>query len=135
MTISLENRSGVVFWSKPYHDYTNKEDNFQSEVKFKNGVFELSDLRMHKKKATRHSYLADGSPSPYITDYDFRVEVLPMNEILKLELDNNKTIKAGSFVTGPHGTQYDFTWDASEAPNHMHNFTLEWSKAEPRFNM
>jgi hypothetical protein len=135
MTISLENRSGMVIWNKPYRDNTNEDNNFQSEVRFKDGAFEISDLRMHKKDATRYSYLADGSPAPYITAYDFRVEVLPLNETLKLELDNNRAIKAGSFVTGPHGTQYDFTWDASEAPNHMHNFTLEWAKAEPRFNL
>lgn len=135
MTISLEDRSGVVIWSKPYRDNTNEDNNFQSEVKFKDGAFEISDLRMHKKEATRYSYLADGSPAPYITDYDFRVEALPLNDTLKLELDNNKTIKAGTFTTGPHGTQYDFTWDASEAPNHMHNFTLQWEKAEPRFKL
>lgn len=135
MTISLENRSGMVIWAKPNQDNTNKDNNFQSEVLFKDGVFIISDLRMHKKDATRHSYLAHGSPAPYITDYDFRVEPLPLNDTLKLELDNNRAIKAGTIVTGPHGTQYDFTWDASEAPNHMHNFTLEWAKAEPRFKL
>jgi hypothetical protein len=135
MTISLENRSGMVIWAKPYLDNTNKENNFQSEVKFKDAVFDISDLRMHKKSATRHSYLADGSPGPYIVDYDFRVEVLSTNKILKLELDNDRAIKAGTYVTGPHGTQYDFTWDASEAPNHMHNFTLQWDKVEPRFKL
>ena len=135
ITISLENRSGIVIWAKPNQDNTNKDNNFQSEVRFKDGVFEISNLRMHKKDATRYSYLADGSPGPYIIDYDFRVEVLPLNETLPLELDNNRAIKAGTYITGPHGTQYDFTWDASEAPNHMHNFTLEWSKAEPRFNL
>ena len=135
MTISLEDRSGMVIWSKPNYDNTNKDNNFQSEVQFKDGAFEISNLRMHKKKATSYSYLADGSPAPYVTDYDFRVQVLPLNDILKLELDNNKAIKAGTYITGPHSTQYDFTWDASEAPNHMHNFTLEWSKAEPRFNL
>ena len=134
MTISLENRSGIVLWAKPNQDNTNATHNFQSEVLFKDGVFDISDLRMHKKNATRHSYLADGSPGPYITDYDFRVEVLQPDKPFKLELDNNRAIKAGTYTTGPHGTQYDFTWDASEAPNHMHNFTLEWSKAEPRFN-
>lgn len=133
MTISLEDRSGLVFWSKPYRDHTNEENNFQSEVKFKNGAFEISDLRMHKKKATLHSFLADGSPAPYITNYDFRVVVLPMNHILKLELDNSKSIKAGEFKTGPHGTQYDFSWNAGQA--HMFNYTLQWEKAEPRFKM
>ncbi|MEJ0105278.1 MAG: hypothetical protein WDO19_23165 [Bacteroidota bacterium] len=135
MTISLEDRSGMVIWSKPYLDNTNEENNFQSEVLFKDGAFEISDLRMHKKDATRYSYLADGSPAPYTTDYDFRVQVLPLNKILKLELDNNRAIKAGTYTTGPHSTQYDFTWDADEAPNHMHNFTLEWEKVEPRFNL
>ena len=135
MTISLEDRSGMVIWSKPYLDNTNKETNFQSNVTFKNGAFVISDLRMHKLDATRYSYLADGSPAPYITDYDFRVEVLPLNETLTLELDDNRAIKAGNYITGPHGTQYDFTWDASEAPNHMHNFTLEWEKTNPRFNL
>ncbi len=131
--ITLEDRSGIVIWEKPYHDNTNAANNFQSEVVFKDGAFELSGLRMHKLNATRIFNLADGSPAPFISNYDFRVEVLPMNEVLQLELDNNKAIKAGTFVTGPHGTQYDFTWDASEAPNHMHNFTLEWAKAEARF--
>ncbi len=135
MTISLEDRSGVVFWSKPNHDYTNEETNFQSEVKFKDGKFEITDLRMHKKAATRISSLADGSPAPFITDYDFRVQVLPMNEILNLQLDAGHAIEAGTYITGPHGTQYDFTWDANEAPNHMHNFTLEWEKVEPRFHL
>ena len=135
MTISLENRSGMVIWSKPYLDNTNAANNFQSEVKFKDGAFEISDLRMHKKDATRNSFLADGSPAPFIINYDFRVQVLPLNEILKLELDNDRAIKAGSYITGPHGTQYDFTWDANEAPNHMHNYTLEWSKTEPRFKL
>ena len=135
MTISLENRSGMVIWNKPYLDNTNEENNFQSEVLFKDGAFEISDLRMHKKAATSYSYLADGAPAPYVTDYDFRVQVLPLNKVSKLELDNNRAIKAGTYSTGPHSTQYDFTWDASEAPNHMHNFTLEWSKAEPRFNL
>ena len=135
MTISLENHSGTVIWSKPYEDNTNKDNNFQSKVKFKDGIFEISDLRMHKKNATRHSYLADGSPAPFIVNYDFRVEVLPLSDILKLELDNTRSIKAGTYTTGPHGTQYDFTWDAAEAPNHMHNFTLEWGKVEPRFKM
>jgi hypothetical protein len=135
MTISLENRSGMVTWAKPNDDNTNKDNNFQSKLLFKNGLFKLTDLRMHKKQATRHSYLAHGSPAPYITDYDFRVEVLPTNDTLKLELDNNRAIKAGSFVTGPHGTQYDFSWDASEASNHMHNYRLEWVKTEPRFKM
>lgn len=131
--ITLEDRSGMVIWGKPYQDNTNEENNFQSEVKFKDGVFELSGLRMHKLNATRISNLADGSPAPFVSNYDFRVEVLPMNEVLKLELDNNKAIKPGTLVTGPHGTQYDFTWDASEAPNHMHHFTLQWTKANPRF--
>jgi hypothetical protein len=135
MTISLENRSGMVIWAKPNQDNTNKDNNFQSEVLFKDGIFHISDLRMHKLKATRHSYLAHGSPAPYITDYDFRVEVLEAAKPLKLELDNNRAIKAGTYITGPHGTQYDFTWDASEAPAHMHNFTLEWAKAEPRFKL
>jgi hypothetical protein len=135
MTISLENRSGMVIWNKPYHDQTNVDNNFQSEVIFKNGAFEISDLRMHKLAATKYSYLADGSPTPHIVDFDFRVEVLPINEILKLELDNTKAIKAGNYITGPHGTQYDFTWDAAEAPNHMHNFTLQWDKTEPRFKL
>ncbi len=133
-TISLVNRSGMVFWSKPYLDNTNEDGNFQSEVKFKDAVFTVSGLRMHKKMATQISNLADGSPAPFITDYDFRVEVLPLNEVLTLELDEDNAIKAGSFITGPHGTQYDFTWDANEAPNHMHNYTLEWLKAMPRFN-
>ena len=136
MTISLENRSGMVTWSKPYDDNTNAPDNFQSKVKFENGVFELIDLRMHKNDATRISGLADGSPGPYITDYDFRVVILPTNKPpLKLELDNSRAIKAGTIITGPHSTQYDFTWDASEAANHMHNFTLEWSRTQPRFNL
>lgn len=90
---------------------------------------------MHKKNATLHSYLAHGSPAPYITNYDFGVEPLESTKPLKLELDNNRAIKAGTYITGPHGTQYDFTWDASEAPNHMHNFKLEWSKTEPRFKL
>jgi len=135
MTISLENRSGMVTWAKPNQDNTNNDNNFQSEVLFKDGIFNITDLRMHKLKATRHSYLAHGSPAPYITDYDFRVEVLESAKPLELELDNNRAIKAGNYITGPHGTQYDFTWDASEAPNHMHNFTLEWAKAEPRFKL
>lgn len=135
MTITLENRSGMVIWAKPNVDNTNKDNNFQSELSFKDGVFKLSDLRMHKKKATRYSYLAHGSPAPYITDYDFRVEALPLNDTLRLELDNNRAIKAGRFVTGPHGTQYDFSWDASDAGNHMHNYTLEWIKTEPRFKL
>ncbi len=135
MTISLEDRSGMVIWSKPNHDNTNQDNNFQSEVKFKNRAFEISDLRMHKKIATRISSLPDGSPTPYILDYDFRVEVLPMNEVLKLELDGSNAIKAGTFVTGPHGTQYDFAWEGVEALNHMHNFTLEWTKTSPRFNL
>lgn len=135
MTISLEDRSGMVIWSKPYLDNVNKENNFQSEILFKDGAFELSGLRMHKKYATKYSYLADGSPAPYITDYDFRVEVLPMNEIVKFELDNNRAIKAGTFITGPHGTQYDFTWKGSEALNHLHNYTLQWEKTNPRFNL
>ena len=125
----------MVIWSKPNFDYTNEESNFQSVVKFKNGLFELSSLRMHKKHATMISNQADASPAPFITDYDFRVEVLPLNEILNLELDDNRAIKAGTYITGPHGTQYDFTWDAIEAPNHMHHFTLQWSKTEPRFHM
>jgi len=135
MTITLENRSGIVIWSKPYLDNTNQPNNFQSEVKFKDGIFDITDLRMHKKNATKHSYLADGSPGPFIVDYDFRVEAVPMNKTYKLELDDTRSIKAGKYITGPHGTQYDFTWDASEAPNHMHNFTLEWDKVEPRFKM
>ncbi|MGB4843176.1 MAG: hypothetical protein WBP16_01785 [Ferruginibacter sp.] len=134
MTISLENRSGMVVWSKPNQDNTNQNNNFQSVVKFKNGVFELSKLRMHKLKATLISSLADGSPAPFITDYDFRIEVMPLNDVLNLELDNTGAIKAGTYITGPHSTQYDFTWEASEAPNHMHNFMLEWSKAQPRFH-
>jgi len=133
MTISLENRNGIAFWSKPYRDEANAEKSFQSEVVFKNGAFELTGLRMHKKNATKISSLADGSPQPYITDYNFNVEVLPVNEMLKLGLDDKQAIKAGTFTSGPHGTQYDFSWDASEAINHMHNFTLQWSKAEPRF--
>jgi hypothetical protein len=133
MTISLAHGTGTVIWNKPYQDATNAPDNFQSEVKFKNGLFELSGLRMHKKIATSISSLADGSPAPYISNYDFRVEVIPMNETLHLELDDKQAIKGGNFTTGPHGTQYDFTWEGSEAPNHMHNFTLQWSKAEPRF--
>ncbi|MES2847999.1 MAG: hypothetical protein V4685_03000 [Bacteroidota bacterium] len=132
-TISLEDRSGIVIWNKPYEDHTNANHNFQSEVTFKDGVFKISGLRMHKLDATRISNLADGSPAPFISDYDFRVEVLPMNDTLKLELDNDRAIKAGSLVTGPHGTQYDFTWDGSEAGNHMHNFTLQWEKVAPRF--
>lgn len=135
MTISLENRSGIVTWAKPDQDNTNKDNNFQSKLLFKDGLFKISDLRMHKKEATRHSYLAHGSPAPYITNYDFRAEVLLLNDTLKLELDNNRAIKAGSFVTGPHGTQYDFTWDASDAANHMHNYRLEWVKTEPRFKL
>jgi|GEM_PF-3723220 len=131
--ITLEDRSGIVIWSKPYQDNTSDGHNFQSELVFKDGAFELSGLRMHKLNATRIFNLADGSPAPFISNYDFRVEVLPMNEVLTFELDNNKAIKAGSFITGPHGTQYDFTWDAPEAPNHMHHFTLEWAKANPRF--
>ncbi len=125
----------MVIWRKPYQDHTNEENNFQSEVKFNNGAFELSDLRMHKLKATRYSFLADGSPAPFIVDYDFRVTVIPLNETLKIGLDNDRAIKAGTYITGPHSTQYDFTWNASEAPNHLHNFTLEWSKAEPRFHL
>jgi hypothetical protein len=38
MTISLEDRSGIVIWSKPYLDNVNKENNFQSQVRFKNGA-------------------------------------------------------------------------------------------------
>ena len=135
MTISLENRSGMVIWAKPFEDNTNKENNFQSKVLFKEGAFEISDLRMHKKKATSYSYLADGAPAPYVTDYDFRIQVLPLNDVLKLELDNNHAIKAGTYTTGPHSTQYDFTWNAAEAPDHMHNFTLEWTATAPRFNL
>lgn len=135
MIISIENRSGIVTWAKPDQDNTNKDNNFQSKLSFKDGLFKISDLRMHKKEATRHSYLAHGSPAPYITNYDFHAEVLPLNDTLKLELDNNRAIKAGSFVTGPHGTQYDFTWDASDAANHMHNYRLEWVKTEPRFKL
>ncbi|MGC4103446.1 hypothetical protein [Ferruginibacter sp.] len=133
MTISLAERTGTVIWNKPYRDNTAQDNNFQSEVLFKDGAFEVSGLRMHKKKATLYSYLADGSTGPYVVDYTFAVEVIPLNKMFKLELDNNKAIKAGTYVTGPHSTQYDFTWDAAEAPNHMHNFTLEWGKAEPRF--
>jgi hypothetical protein len=131
--ITLDNRSGIVIWEKPYHDNTNAANNFQSEVQFTNGAFKISGLRMHKLNATRIANLADGSPAPFVSNYDFRVEVIPMNEELTLELDHNKAIKAGSFITGPHGTQYDFTWDSSEAPNHMHQYTLEWAKAAPRF--
>ncbi|MEO6668308.1 MAG: hypothetical protein ABIN36_02460 [Ferruginibacter sp.] len=133
-TISLEEHNGTVLWSKPNEDHTNEDNNFQSELKFKDGVFEITGLRMHKLDATLMSNLADGSTTPFITDYDFRVMPLPLNEVISLELDDNRAIKAGTYVTGPHGTQYDFTWDANEAPNHMHNFTLEWSKVEPRFN-
>lgn len=131
--ISLENRSGMVVWSKPYQDNTHDATNFQSEVLFRDGVFKISNLQMHQVDATNISNHADGSPGPFITSYDFRVQVLPMNESLTLELDNNGAIKAGTFITGPHGTQYDFTWDAAEAPNHMHNYTLQWAKADPRF--
>jgi hypothetical protein len=133
MTITLEDRNGVLFWTKPYYDATGAERAFQSEIQYKNGRFELTGLRAHKKKATKHSYLAHGSTVPHIIDLDFRVEVVPLNQSVKLELDQNNAIKAGTFVTGPHGTQYDFTWDANQAAGHMHNYTLQWTKAEPRF--
>jgi hypothetical protein len=133
MTISLDSRSGMLIWSKPFVDATQNDANFQSEFKFQNKAFLLSDLKVHKKKATKYSYLADGSPQPYITDYNFGIDAIPTNQTVKLELDNNNAIKAGSFVTGPHGTQYDFTWNASEAVNHKFNYTLQWNKATARF--
>ena len=133
MTVSLENRSGMVIWSKPFVDATKNDDNFQSEFTFQNRAFLLSDLKVHKKKATKYSYLADGSPAPYITDYNFSVNVIPLNQTVKLELDNNNAIKAGSFITGPHGTQYDLTWEAADAVNHKFNYTLQWNKATARF--
>lgn len=134
MTISLEDRSGIVIWNKPYEDNTNEQTNFQTELEFKDGIFTIDDLRMHKKEATLISRLADGSPAPFITDYDFRVDVLDHGRPLLLELDSDQSIKGGNYITGPHGTQYDFTWDASDAPGHMHNFTLEWEKTLPRFH-
>lgn len=133
MTISLENRNGILFWSKPYTDAAGDERAFQSEVTIENGEFVLTGLRVHKKKATKHSYLAHGSTAPFIQDYDFSVEVIPLNEEVKLPFDAAQAIKAGTFITGPHGTQYDFTWSAAEAPNHMYHYTLQWEKAEARF--
>ena len=135
MTITLDHSEGSLLWSDPFHDHTNDQQEFKSSVKFNKGAFELSDLRLHKLSATNYTYLADGSPEPYTILYDFRVVAIPLNEIVKLELDNNKAIKAGTYVTGPHGTQYDFTWDASDANIHMHNYTLRWEKAEPRFKL
>lgn len=133
MTISLGSRNGMLIWSKPFVDATKNDENFQSAFKFQNRAFLLSDLQVHKKKATKYSYLADGSPQPYIVDYTFSTDAIPTNQTAKLELDNSNAIKAGSYVTGPHGTQYDFTWDAGEAVNHKFNYTLQWSKASARF--
>jgi hypothetical protein len=40
-------------------------------------------------------------PCPYISNYDLRVEQLTSAKQLKLELDNNRAIKAGTYIPGP----------------------------------
>jgi hypothetical protein len=133
VTISLENRAGHIIWQKPYRDNTALQENFQTELTYENRAFEITRLSVHEKDATRHSYLAHGSTVPHILDYTFRSEVVPLNRSFKLELDANNAIKAGTYVTGPHGTQYGFIWSAAEAPNHRFHHTLQWNKIEPRF--
>ncbi|HEV7331230.1 MAG TPA: hypothetical protein VGN63_09335 [Flavisolibacter sp.] len=133
VTISLENREGFINWKKPYTDNAGLPENFQSEMTYEDRGFTISGLRVHENKATRRSYLPHESTVPHILDYTFRADIVPLNESFRLELDGNNAIKAGTFVTGPHGTQLGFIWDAAEAPNHKYHHTLQWAKMEPRF--
>jgi hypothetical protein len=136
LTVTLAGSNGTILWSPPYRDRVNADNNFQSEVQFKNRKFRISALSVHKKKATTKRTLATGSPQPYIVDFDFRVEVLNINDTFNIEFEGNTdVIKAGTWTGELHSTQYGLFWDPVEAMSHRYRNTLQWPRLEPRFKL